>query len=553
MTDDFIRNPERLAALHRLLLLDTPTEPAFDRLTRLASRILKAPVSLISLIDTDRQFIKSAVGISEPLASHRQLPLSHSVCKHMVATGQPLIIENASDHPLAYDNPLIPEFGVRSYAGIPLVIPPQDIVIGSFCVIDVVPRVWSEDEIAILQDLAASVMSEIILRSELIERRQAQEAMKESEERYKALFERSLDAVIITDFEGNFTDANNAALQLLGYTREEFLAFSLASILSQDQLSAAIDILAEIAETGFQKEVGEFRVRTKTGQEIIAHQLASAIYHDSKPWAVQTIVRDVTAQKQAEQTLRSAYDKEKELRKLRSEFMSMLSHDFRTPLAIILSSADILKNYADRLTDAQKSRHLNIIENQVTRQLDLLNDILLLNQSESVGLGFNPAPCDLEKFCCTLIEDHQLTVGTLHPLVFTKMCEDTNAQIDEKLLQRAISNLLSNAVKYSPEGGTIRLNLSCEGEFVVIAIHDEGIGIPESDLEHLFEPFYRAGNAGGIQGTGLGMVIVKQMIEAHSGTITIKSELGVGTTFFITLPRTQPVNTPSAQSQLPVL
>lgn len=155
-----VRNVARLSALQRLGLLDTPPEAAFDRLTRVACRVLRAPVGLVSLVDRDRQFFKSCVGLPEPFASTRQTPISHSFCKHVVGTGKPLIVEDARTNPLVRLNPAVAEMGIVSYAGIPLVTS-EGHTVGSFCVIDSRPRAWSFDEVEMLQELAGCVMHEI--------------------------------------------------------------------------------------------------------------------------------------------------------------------------------------------------------------------------------------------------------------------------------------------------------------------------------------------------------------------------------------------------------
>jgi len=160
-----ILDPERLDALRRLNLLDTPPENAFDRLTRLATRVLRVPVSLVSLVDADRQFFKSSTGLGQDI-SQRQTPLSHSFCQHTVASGEPLIVRDARAHALVRDNPAISEMGVVAYAGIPL-ITSEGHVLGSFCAIDTQPRQWSDDDVALLTDLAAAVMTEIELSAAL--------------------------------------------------------------------------------------------------------------------------------------------------------------------------------------------------------------------------------------------------------------------------------------------------------------------------------------------------------------------------------------------------
>ena len=155
-----VRNVARLSALQRLDLLDTPPEAAFDRLTRVACRVLHAPIGLASLVDHDRQFFKSCVGLPEPFASARETPVSHSFCQHVVATGKPLIVENARTNPLVRLNPAVEQLGIVAYAGIPL-ITSEGHTLGSFCVIDSKPRFWSFDDIEMLQELAGCVMHEI--------------------------------------------------------------------------------------------------------------------------------------------------------------------------------------------------------------------------------------------------------------------------------------------------------------------------------------------------------------------------------------------------------
>lgn len=155
-----VRNVARLSALQRLGLLDTPPEAAFDRLTRVACRVLRTPAGLVSLVDRDRQFFKSCIGLPEPFASARQTPVSHSFCQHVVATGKPLIVEDARTNPLVRLSPAIEEMGIVAYAGIPLVTSDGHVV-GSFCVIDSRPRSWGFDDIEMLQELAGCVMHEI--------------------------------------------------------------------------------------------------------------------------------------------------------------------------------------------------------------------------------------------------------------------------------------------------------------------------------------------------------------------------------------------------------
>ncbi len=159
-----VQDPNRLATLRELNLLDSPAEQAFDRLTRLASLVTDSPVSLVSLVDIDRQFFKSLFGLPEPIATVRETPLSHSFCKHVVASGEPLIIADAREDVDLKDNLAIPDLNVIAYLGMPL-ITSEGVGLGSFCVIDSKPRTWTEREIEIVRELAVSTMTEIELRA----------------------------------------------------------------------------------------------------------------------------------------------------------------------------------------------------------------------------------------------------------------------------------------------------------------------------------------------------------------------------------------------------
>jgi signal transduction histidine kinase len=216
----------------------------------------------------------------------------------------------------------------------------------------------------------------------------------------------------------------------------------------------------------------------------------------------------------------------------------MVSHEFRTPLSTILTSADLVTKYGDRMTEERKREHLANVKDQVHQLTRLLEDVLTLGKAESVGMDFCPMLLNLKPFCDKLIEEVQHAIGVPHRIVMTMSdgsCAETLAA-DEKLLRHIVSNLLSNAMKYSPEGSSIYLDVVCADGWATIRVRDEGIGIPEEDQARLFESFQRARNVGSISGTGLGLAIVKRAVEAHRGTISFESKEEVGTTFTVTIP-----------------
>lgn len=251
----------------------------------------------------------------------------------------------------------------------------------------------------------------------------------------------------------------------------------------------------------------------------------------------------------AESEIRKALEKEKELNELKSRFVSMVSHEFRTPLATILFSAGLLENYGQKWSEDKKTTHLQRIQTAVKQMTVLLEDILIIGKSETVRQEFKPVTIDLKKFCIEIIEELQL-VADEHEIIFDCSAENTEVEMDEKLLRQILCNLLSNAIKYSDRGSRIHFDLTfSEAEFTspqleltppekvaIFRIKDEGIGIPLEDRPRMFETFYRAKNVGTISGTGLGLAIVKRSVELHGGQIEVGSEVGVGTVVTVTLP-----------------
>ncbi|NWJ98419.1 MAG: HAMP domain-containing histidine kinase, partial [Chloroflexi bacterium] len=224
-------------------------------------------------------------------------------------------------------------------------------------------------------------------------------------------------------------------------------------------------------------------------------------------------------------------------------FISMASHDFRTPLTAILSSAELLENYGNRWDNERKQKIYQRIYTSVQNMTELLDEVLYITKSEAGKLEFNPTLCYLPGFCSELVEEIQLGSGsTDHHFELVLPTNPKQVWADQKLLRKILANLLTNAVKYSPPGSTVHFELAYREEEVVIIIKDEGIGIPEEGLNHLYEVFYRATNVANIKGTGLGLVIVKKSLEAHGGKIEVKSKVGSGTSCTVTIPLMQEFN-----------
>ena len=245
---------------------------------------------------------------------------------------------------------------------------------------------------------------------------------------------------------------------------------------------------------------------------------------------------EITERQRLEEELRNALMKEKELSDLKSNIISVVSHEYRTPLATILSSTELLENYSHKWDQEKRQRHFKRIETSVHHLTQLVNDVLIISKAEAGKLDFNPVPLELVEFCYQLVEELQLTASTQHNISFLCQTTSIKACLDEKLLRQFLTNLLSNAIKYSPNGGDVQLELECKADVAIFRIRDQGIGIPLKDQNQLFEAFYRSSNVGTISGTGLGLAIVKKCIDIHNGQIAVESEVGTGTTFIITIP-----------------
>lgn len=253
--------------------------------------------------------------------------------------------------------------------------------------------------------------------------------------------------------------------------------------------------------------------------------------------------RDITERKRAERELlktqaelQQALAKEKELNELKSRFVTMTSHEFRTPLSTILSSAELLEYYRHQWPLEKQNKHLKRIQSSVKHMTQLLNDVLIIGRAEADQLEFYPTSMDIIQFCQEFLEEIQLSNRSEQSIIFNSECTISIVELDEKLLRQILTNLLSNAIKYSPDDGVIHFNLICHPEEVKFSVQDQGIGIPESDKIHLFDSFHRGTNVSNIPGTGLGLAIVKKCVDVYGGTISVETEVGFGTTFFVTLP-----------------
>lgn len=355
------------------------------------------------------------------------------------------------------------------------------------------------------------------------------------------------DALLVTTKTGKIKRVNPAASNLFGYSESELVNNHISTIVTDDNFRPTANDRNDLSTGELFKNV-DFVCKSLKGEEIPVAFSCSIINTEIEDFQEFVYVgRDITERKKAEAEMRHALAKEKELNELKSEFVSMVSHEFGNPLNTVIMSAELLEHYGDRSTEEEKIEYIHHIRAAAKQMSQLLKDVLLIGRVEAGKIDFNPAPIDLIKFCANVVEQIKFSAGGKRKIDFVHngmaqgpIASDDESQnlalMDEKLLQHIITNLLSNALKYSPQGGTVYFNLNCQNGEAIFQIKDEGIGIPSDDLNKLFATFHRATNVGKIPGTGLGLAIVKQSVDIHGGSITVESEVGVGTTFTVTIP-----------------
>ena len=370
-----------------------------------------------------------------------------------------------------------------------------------------------------------------------MERKKAEDALHSSIATNRAILEAIPDLILRISSDGilvNFKAAKTNKLITLG---KKNLGQHICDVFPQEISLPAMNGIKKVFSS---REVHIFECQIPKDSNTNSYEVRIAITEVDE---VMAIVRDITERKQAEENILRTLEQEKKLSELKNRFVTMTSHEFRTPLTSILSSAELLEHYSHKWSEEKKLTHLYRIQSSVRHMTELLNDVLLLGKADSGKLELKPTKVNLPQFCQELIEEVQLTTET-HQIIYEfENCQKTNngneyfiAYLDEKILRHIIYNLLSNAIKYSPNSDKVCFKLTCQFQQAILQIQDFGIGIPSEDRNQLFDSFHRACNVGSIPGTGLGLPIVKRSVDLHGGKISIESKINEGSLFTITLP-----------------
>jgi PAS domain S-box-containing protein len=360
--------------------------------------------------------------------------------------------------------------------------------------------------------------------------------LQQSKNWAEAILANTSDVLLLSDAEGRVVQANPAFARQFLVSADFLIGKPLTSLIAQSSQKSFEEAVQQARDSLQPIDLDLVCIRSDDSLFEAEITIAPLMNKSSTSTNMVFSLRDITRHKQIEKSLRNALANEKELNELKSRFTSMVSHEFRTPLTVILSSTGILKSYADRLTPERRQGKLDSIEEQVKRLVKMLDAILLYSRAESISVESTRHLIDLQESCKQVISELQ-QIADQHLIDFMVVGEPYLVSMDSNLISEALRNLLSNAIKYSPGREKIDVTLQFNADHIWLKVRDYGIGIPEQDQKHLFEAFHRASNVGSISGTGLGLAIVDRAVKAHRGTIQVESQLNQGTAFVITIPR----------------
>jgi signal transduction histidine kinase len=279
----------------------------------------------------------------------------------------------------------------------------------------------------------------------------------------------------------------------------------------------------------------ECRWRNRYGHQFTILLSAETIKLNDTPHMISMAI-DITQRKRAEEELLKTLEREKELSQLKSNFVSMVSHEFRTPLGIIQSSAELLRDFSGKMQPGERDEQLQSVIRNTRRMAGMMEEVLVLSRLDAGKLDFEPAPLDLNTFYGRVVDEVLSATNRQCSIALSLHSIPVEAKADERLLGHIFTNLLSNAVKYSEPGATVHFTIQREGPEVVCVVRDQGIGISHEDQQQLFKAFHRGGNVGTRPGTGLGLLLVKRCTELHGGNVQLNSRIGAGTTVTVRLP-----------------
>jgi PAS domain S-box-containing protein len=574
--------PSRPGALKRSGLLDPGTEPLFDRLTAMAARLARAPMAMMSIVAPDRLFFKAAVGLPEPYASKRQASLEHSFCPFVVAARAPYVLEDATKDAGLAARAAVAELGIIAYAGAPLRLADGS-MLGTLCVADTQPRLWTPEEIEALEQLAVCISGEIELRaarSELQElrgeersagvlsgpgaeppaehdlrngprtvpaaadldavRAETEAALRRSEERYRSLVSATAQIIWSSSASGELSGAQPGWAELTGQAPEELRGWGWLDAVHPEDRERTGTVLRAAVESRTPFEL-EHRLRRRDGR--YREMLVRAVPVLEPDGSVREWIgvhSDLTEQlrarreleQQAEELLRLTRALERSNREL-DQFAYVTSHDLKAPLRGIASLAQWLDEDLAGSLSNESREHLRLLTGRVQRMEGLIEGIL--QYSRAGRIQSKPERVGVRQLCEETLE--MLDAGAEVSICLSEALPTFDA---ERLpLQQVFLNLLDNALRHGtrPEGGRIEVQSAEEDGWYRFSVKDDGPGIEPQFHERIWGIFQTLQARDKLEGTGIGLALVKKIVETRGGRAWVESRPGAGADFRVLWPK----------------
>lgn len=540
--------PERVAALRRLALLDTERTEAFDRIVRLVARVFEVPTVLVSLVDADRQWIKASVG-----AAFCETCREDAFCGRTILSDGLLVVPNAAADPRFKENPLVTgPTGIRFYAGAP-VRSPDGFRVGTLCVIDTVPRAGLDEfQRATLIDFAAMVEAEIARHAELRADVTAREAERHHlAEHVDAAFTAS-PVAMMTVSHGRVTAWNPAAETLFGWSASEVLDGPIPQVGVEDRAECArLTARIHAGETIQGHET--WRTRKDGSRVAVSISAAPMIGPDDAYAGALLMMEDISGRKAAEAERARTMDELKEARdaalaadEAKTRFLANMSHELRTPLNAVIGFGELLAlPGGPGASENRRMAYAGDIVASGRHLLGIINSVLDMMKAETgmLVLDVEDVPVeDLVNEAMTMIAP--IADECAVTLALSGEVPKDSVRGDRVKLRQVLLNVLCNAAKFSHPGGTVGITAEALGAGAVIRVVDEGIGMDAAGIRKAFEPFGQVDDRleRKHEGTGLGLPLSRDIMDLHGGTLTLESQPGHGTTVTIKIPDDTPVH-----------
>ena len=389
-----------------------------------------------------------------------------------------------------------------------------------------------------IANLTATKLRSAIVRDN---QQKIQSELEESESKFRNIINSALDAVIMINSKGLVTEWNEKAEEIFEFTSQETLGKRLSELIIPQQYKASHEKgMKNFLKTGEGPVLNNRIEITAVGKkrEEFPIELSISPIKVNEEYFFSAFARDISEQKANQKKIEKALEQERELNELKMKFVSMASHEFRTPLTTIKVNTDLLNHRLENTEGVNSAvfKNLGRIDNEVERLRKLMNDVLTIGRIEAGRIEVNLQKANLVYLVNKVIKEsfnHQKDGRKVAVSVYGK---EKDVKVDGPIFEHIVTNLISNAFKYSEGKDEPEVNMDFRQEEVILTVKDHGIGIPKNDLESIFDTFYRASNVGNIQGSGVGLAIVNQFVKLHHGTMDLKSKEGKGTTISVKIP-----------------